>query len=899
MASEPSIAKSFAPSTIASGGISTLTITIDNTQANSIALSALALNDVFPADVVIAATPNGANTCGGTLTATAGANNIDLSGGALGASASCTFQADVTAPSAGAKANNIPAAALNNAEGLDAAADANDTLTVTTPPAVVLVGSWTDEPDYNTNGFSCTPAAGSNRVVLVMVTAESNAAGTMDMGSVSLGGQALTAIQNPNGVTVGTGGGYHNIVWLGYLDESGIALMSGNAVTMSWDVAPNVTFGEDKVQCATYENVDQTTPVIDEASFSNTSAATIQAGPVAVGEGDRLVYATVAGQPGNHTAPAGYTEHIEQDGPTNDLSNASVSRDATTASPTEDPLASWSLTTRLAIISAVLNYVPATTEPSIAKSFAPSTIAVGGISTLTITIDNTQAGAIALSALALNDVFPADVEIAAIPNGANTCGGVLTATAGANNIDLSGGALSAGASCTFQADVTAPSAGAKANNIPAAALNNAESLDAAADANDTLTVSDATLTLADHDSGQIGDQFATTTPVSTEEFFAFKLSSTGTVTVDNIRVNFSVLAGVVNGDVTNGQLYRDNNSNGVVDGGDVALAIGVTPVAGVLDFSGFIETPGAGVNYLVRATVSNLVENDRLVFSMGTADIDEVEGGVTEGGSVGFSLHIFDGTSGDVYYSVGTNTGELKTGSPTITITNGTATLSEPQTGPGNVGVGDEIIYGGSTVYIKEVLSPTQFVVHIYNGSMPADASATAITSIMRTWNSLTLAEEESDELLGGGTSDHDLPSLDVNLTWMLYNDGVIPSSTFITLWTTDATHMITITAAGAYQVTTGVSQRHAGRAGTGAVITTACGVEVIAVNEDFVTVEWLEIMHSTTGCASQPGIQANPDSVANLVTIRSNIIHNIEEDVKKLVETVMSDSWSFPDSRT
>ena len=437
-------------------------------------------------------------------------------------------------------------------------------------------------------------------------------------------------------------------------------------------------------------------------------------------------------------------------------------------------------------------------------------------------------------------------------------------------------------------------------------------MDAAADANDTLTVSDATLTLADHDSGQIGDQFATTTPVSTEEFFAFKLSSTGTVTVDNIRVNFSVLAGVVNGDVTNGQLYRDNNSNGVVDGGDVALAIGVTPVAGVLDFSGFIETPGAGVNYLVRATVSNLVENDRLVFSMGTADIDdrlvfsmgtadidEVEGGVTEGGSVGFSLHIFDGTSGDVYYSVGTNTGELKTGSPTITITNGTATLSEPQTGPGNVGVGDEIIYGGSTVYIKEVLSPTQFVVHIYNGSMPADASATAITSIMRTWNSLTLAEEESDELLGGGTSDHDLPSLDVNLTWMLYNDGVIPSSTFITLWTTDATHMITITAAGAYQVTTGVSQRHAGRAGTGAVITTACGVEVIAVNEDFVTVEWLEIMHSTTGCASQPGIQANPDSVANLVTIRSNIIHNIEEDVKKLVETVMSDSWSFPDSRT
>ena len=48
----------------------------------------------------------------------------------------------------------------------------------------------------------------------------------------------------------------------------------------------------------------------------------------------------------------------------------------------------------------------------------------------------------------------------------------------------------------------------------------------------------------------------------------------------------------------------------------------------------------------------------------------------------------------DVYYSVGTNPGDLKTGAPTITIAGGTATLSVPQTGAGNVGVGDEIDYG-------------------------------------------------------------------------------------------------------------------------------------------------------------------------------------------------------------
>ena len=166
-ASQPSISKSFAPSTIAVNGISTLTITIDNTQPGAIALSALALNDVFPADVVIAATPNESTTCtAGTVIATAAANNIDLSGASLGAGSSCTFQADVTAPSAGVKATNIPAAALNNAEGLHAAADANDTLTV----AATISGTVFEDINYGggdgrTYAAADTSAQGSGWVV--------------------------------------------------------------------------------------------------------------------------------------------------------------------------------------------------------------------------------------------------------------------------------------------------------------------------------------------------------------------------------------------------------------------------------------------------------------------------------------------------------------------------------------------------------------------------------------------------------------------------------------------------------------------------------------------------------------------------------------------------------------
>lgn len=228
--------------------------------------------------------------------------------------------------------------------------------------AVSIVGSWASDTDY-TNGASYTPGAGTNRVALVMITAEGNATGTLiGVSSVTLGGQTLTAINDSDGVTVGAASAYHNLVWLGYLDETGISNMSGNTLSITWTTTPNDPFGPPKVQFATYENVDQSTPIVADASNS-TTATTIQAGNVSVGEDDLVVYATVAGQPGNHTAPTGYTEHIELDGPSNDHSNASASRDATSAS-TENPLATWSLSTRLAIIAAVLNMAP----PSISNT---------------------------------------------------------------------------------------------------------------------------------------------------------------------------------------------------------------------------------------------------------------------------------------------------------------------------------------------------------------------------------------------------------------------------------------------------------------------------------------------------------------------------------------------------
>ena len=54
----------------------------------------------------------------------------------------------------------------------------------------------------------------------------------------------------------------------------------------------------------------------------------------------------------------------------------------------------------------------------------------------------------------------------------------------------------------------------------------------------------------------------------------------------------------------------------------------------------------------------------------------------------------------EVFYSVGTDTSDLKTGSPTITIANGLATLSVAQLE--DVGVGDVVDFGpGTLVYAR------------------------------------------------------------------------------------------------------------------------------------------------------------------------------------------------------
>ena len=124
----PVFSKAFSPDTIASGGNSTLTFTIDNTS-NTAAASSLAFTDTLPAGVSVATPANTANSCGGTLTATSGTGLITLSGGTVAAGTTCMISVSVTSVTSGMHLNTT--GDLTSSLGNSGAA--SDTLTVPGP----------------------------------------------------------------------------------------------------------------------------------------------------------------------------------------------------------------------------------------------------------------------------------------------------------------------------------------------------------------------------------------------------------------------------------------------------------------------------------------------------------------------------------------------------------------------------------------------------------------------------------------------------------------------------------------------------------------------------------------------------------------------------------------------
>ena len=293
----PQIAKAFNPVGIQPNGVSTMTITITNPAANTVAEAGVAFADNFPANLVVA-TPNGLSTAcsdgsslGGTPTATAGSGTVSLTGGTVNQGASCTLTVNVTSAFTGSYLNSTGSVSSTNG-GTGNAASA--TLSVANPPTIsklflpnttsqnvpVLLSFTISNPNSNSTapnndvtltGISFTDALPAGLQVAATPNASSDCGGT------------LTAVAGSTSVTL-TGGAIAQAVGListrGHRTSrpvKGLALSIANgACFISVSVTPTVT--------GTLNNT--TGPISANESgpgaTSNTASLTVTAAPAVV-----------------------------------------------------------------------------------------------------------------------------------------------------------------------------------------------------------------------------------------------------------------------------------------------------------------------------------------------------------------------------------------------------------------------------------------------------------------------------------------------------------------------------------------------------------------------------------------------------------------------------------------
>jgi uncharacterized repeat protein (TIGR01451 family) len=105
----PSLAVAFGAQVIPVGGTASLTVSIANPASNSVALAGVAFSNTLPAGLRVASSPGVTNSRGGTVTASAGANIIALSGGSIPQGGACSVVVNVMGSATGSFTDSVQA----------------------------------------------------------------------------------------------------------------------------------------------------------------------------------------------------------------------------------------------------------------------------------------------------------------------------------------------------------------------------------------------------------------------------------------------------------------------------------------------------------------------------------------------------------------------------------------------------------------------------------------------------------------------------------------------------------------------------------------------------------------------------------------------------------------------
>lgn len=385
------ITKSFSPNPTNAGGISTLTFTLGN--PNGGAISGLRFTDVFPVSpgAMTLSSTTVTNTCGGAITNSAGGAlavgdvGIKLSGGVVPANGSCTIQVVVTPAATGTYTNTSNNLFVDTALGpIDTGKSATAQLVVnnTVPPppppsacaAPVTIATWTMPATGQGSGGPPPP-----------YTTKAADVAFANATFMSVSGAGLN--NTINTVAMGTPANTPNS-WAGTVPVTGwVEAPTSSANYFQFDLDTSkyggltVTFDVGLFASGDWANPNSNIYV---KSSANGGAYTL--------------YNTVPVTTYPQAAKGAWTLGLVAPAATTGTTNTTF-RFSTDGAGNNKPNASFQLD------NVIFKGCPIPLPPTITKSFATPTVAVGGSSNLTLTITNPNS-CCALSGVAFTDALP-------------------------------------------------------------------------------------------------------------------------------------------------------------------------------------------------------------------------------------------------------------------------------------------------------------------------------------------------------------------------------------------------------------------------------------------------------------------------------------------------------------
>jgi uncharacterized repeat protein (TIGR01451 family) len=713
-ASAPIVTKSFSPASVTQGGVSEMSITIENPNVQ--AITGVSFTDVYPAG--IANLPGGAgvlvnNTCNGNLAALPLGTSLALSGGTIAASGSCKIDIAVVATASGT---------VHNVTGPVASADA-PTASGGSADLVVSGGALQPAPSVVKSFSLPSVTSGGTSQMTITLT---NAGGQDIFGAQISDPYPAGIVNSPNGI------GGNDVVVANTCGGVVSAPINASTASLTGGTIPanhSCSFVVNVIGSATATNLtDQVFSANAGAGAPASATLTVMPGPLLNApsvDKQFLPQDVNVGSPSQMTITLGNSNATAIVGAQiNDLYPSGMSNAASnpvasdTCGFTEDvPISgSWAkfangtippggcsvvvnvVGTKAGVQANITGFVPsanaqtglpdsailtvtagaALPAPTVAMTFLPATALVGGTAQLKVSISNSDP-AKSITGVAFTDDYPVPLHMANANNGvlvSNTCGGTVTADPGDSRVSLANGVVAPSKSCYVVVNVVGTSQGASVNHTGPVTSQNANP---GTDASATLTITAGNLRPAP----SVTKSFSPPTIAAggASQMTIALTSHAPTVMTSGVQISDLYPSGLSNGpnaivsdtcnfvhDVPDGGTYAKLANGSIAPGATCSIVINVTATSTVTNNTGPIPSANAHTASSAPAT---------LAVSGGAAVADMTIAKTHSG-------NFTQGQVGATYTLTATNAGGAAT-SGIVTVTD---TLPSALTATGIAGVG-------------------------------------------------------------------------------------------------------------------------------------------------------------------------------------------------------------------